>query len=457
MKKSLVYLILFSMAIILNILVFLALSPKSSDRLQKQSKSEAVKQQGHNFRHRKKVELEESGIEQNLKKETTEAKVTKEIAETKGGDADENKTAIDESRLSIKVEEEQENIRLHTDFERLDDRRIKIKWLIETLENVAGFSVVKRETGPTSSKQWQLSAYVSAMPTQNEYFVVELPEQEPKQYEYRVDVEYLQAGNWYKKTGKPFLASNLMICIDPGHFRGKNKIVEDKYPYAEGDFTLELGLALKEILYQEYGITSYLTRETGDISLGGYSNEILDSQHLSLRGNYADLHKSDLFLSLHTNANNNKANGYDTWQQPIALNKPILIANTIAASRQDILAVGNAIGRKIAAASFALGISTEQDFEVRQIADLQQWTDKYNDALQKKGMVLTRSKEGRDVYGVLRGATEVGVPGFIIEHGHHTIPEVRKAASKGNLKYMWAKADADGIAQAYQFIRMRKE
>ena len=50
-----------------------------------------------------------------------------------------------------------------------------------------------------------------------------------------------------------------------------------------------------------------------------------------------------------------------------------------------------------------------------------------------------------------RGAASAGVPGVIIEHGLHTIPEVRKAA-QGDLALKWAEADAYGIAWGLGFV-----
>ena len=61
-------------------------------------------------------------------------------------------------------------------------------------------------------------------------------------------------------------------------------------------------------------------------------------------------------------------------------------------------------------------------------------------------------QDGRDYYGVLRGAAAVGVPGLIIEHGMHTVPEVRKTAMEGDLLCRWACADARGIANGFGFV-----
>lgn len=41
---------------------------------------------------------------------------------------------------------------------------------------------------------------------------------------------------------------------------------------------------------------------------------------------------------------------------------------------------------------------------------------------------------------------------MIIEHGFHTVEEVRKLAMEGNLAKQWAKADAEGIAKGFGVI-----
>ena len=53
---------------------------------------------------------------------------------------------------------------------------------------------------------------------------------------------------------------------------------------------------------------------------------------------------------------------------------------------------------------------------------------------------------------MLRGATNVGVPGMIIEHGYHSVKEVRYAAMRTDLASKWAKADAYGIAKGFGLV-----
>ena len=84
--------------------------------------------------------------------------------------------------------------------------------------------------------------------------------------------------------------------------------------------------------------------------------------------------------------------------------------------------------------------------------EIREWTDAYNDATNVEGTVCRRMGQSGDYYGVLRGAANVGVPGMIIEHGFHTVPEMRGTAKTGELAKAWARADAEGIAEGFGFL-----
>lgn len=80
---------------------------------------------------------------------------------------------------------------------------------------------------------------------------------------------------------------------------------------------MQVAKELKKILEERYGVIVHLTRTSGNICINGYENLALDSGKISLRGEAAK--GMDLFISLHTNANLEHANGVDTNRQPIAL------------------------------------------------------------------------------------------------------------------------------------------
>lgn len=233
--------------------------------------------------------------------------------------------------------------------ERLSKQNIKITWPDIMDRDVENYLVKRCELdGSKGEGNWRI---VGKVPSDGSTggpmvcFIDELPDDKIRQFAYVVDVEVRAGLGYSSKQSQPVLASNLMICIDPGHFAGVNQIEGE---YTEGDAMLHLGRALSTELKEVYGINSCMTRADGTISLYGYSNEKLDGAHLSFRGRYAGEMECDLFVSLHTNANETNANGYPTCFQPVTINKPILILNTVACSSQTTLDIANAIGKKIA-------------------------------------------------------------------------------------------------------------
>lgn len=131
----------------------------------------------------------------------------------------------------------------------------------------------------------------------------------------------------------------------------------------------------------------------------------------------------------------------------------MIIANTIACRDSGALAIGNAIGVRLADVNYALGIGLRNKFKkINKPSEIISWTNEWNDGLNNPGSVCCRwNNRGTDYYGVLRGAANAGVSGFIIEHGFHTVPQMRKAAASGKLQTEWAKADAEGIAEGFGF------
>ena len=237
------------------------------------------------------------------------------------------------------------------------------------------------------------------------------------------------------------------ICIDPGHYGGANVITgEQSYGYAEGDFTLRVALYLRDILMEKYGIEACLTRTTGTISLHGYTNAELDGAHLELRPGMAAEQDCDFFFSIHTNANLPGANGYPQTLQPIGITKTIVLANLICCEDTKWLAVANEVGMRVSAVNVAEGFAEDRPFQCGVSGQIPEWSDDWNDSLTLPGAVLCRHGSSGDYYGVLRGAADYGIPGVIVEHGFHTVAQMRSAAMNGDLAQRWAEADADGIA-----------
>jgi len=268
-------------------------------------------------------------------------------------------------------------------------------------------------------------------------------------YEYRVDA-YLKTGKVLK--GKAIYASNVLVCLDPGHFQTKNAVEGDEgYGYSEAMAVLKLGLSLRDTLKKDYGISCVMTRTTESITIDGFSDKNLDGGHISLRGDFAKRNGADIFISLHTNSNNPHANGYPTDSQPLAINKPIIILNSLAKENDMCINMANKLGENLTKVSFDEGLSKSKSFDSVKKGSLGEWTVAKNDSITTNGSVYYRLGENGDYYGVLRGANAAGVFGMIVEHGFHSVPEVRKKAMQSDLINKWANADAKAIAEGFGF------
>ncbi len=341
---------------------------------------------------------------------------------------------------------------------RVSREQIRISWPDSQDSLVREYIVMRQDfPGRNPGGGWQVVERVQSRgeSTGEAYTVTDqLETREPGQYAYRVDVEVADEAMYTAASGREILASNVKICIDPGHYAGVNAIEgPDAYGYAEGDFTLKIARELDRLLKEEYGVDSCMTRESKSITLGGYTDVELDSRHIVLRGEYAAREDCDLFLSIHTNANEEGANGYDTSMQPVSINKSLLIVNETARKSDLVLEICNGVGTNLSLVNYRMGLSTGSRFDTAARGSIRQWTKEYNDSLDTPGTVVYRKgNSGDDYYGVLRGAASTGTPGVIIEHGLHTIPEVRKAAQE-DLAVKWAEADAYGIAYGLGFVQ----
>ena len=333
-------------------------------------------------------------------------------------------------------------------FSRISNRELKITWSCQGDHYIKRYIIKRRKAGET---RWQtIGAQVSDGRAGGvEYsFVDTLQNSEPQQYEYRIDIKVRDGRDYEAEKGRTVLASNVLICLDPGPYEGQNVVETEGIRYAEGDFTLELAKEVRRVLEETYGITAYLTRESGTICIGGYTNGELDQGHISMRGEYA--RGSNLFLSLHTNANLEGANGAAVHSQPIEITKPIIIASAHACDSIPARKAGNAVGNRLAEVNAQMGIALPGKFRSADShEEMVPWTDAFNDGLENPGTICYRTGQYGEYYGVLRGAADVGVPGMIIEHGFHTVPKMRELAVQGELTAQWAQADAYGIGEGF--------
>ncbi len=188
----------------------------------------------------------------------------------------------------------------------------------------------------------------------------------------------------------------LKICLDAGHY-GKYNQSPAIPEYYESDMTWKLHLKLKAQL-ESYGINVITTRKTQNENLG-----------LTARGKASK--GCDLFLSIHSNAAGSKVN--ESVDYPIAF--------------VPINGSANDIGEQLAKC-------------VSQIIGTKQ-----------KGRAESKKSEkgSWDYYGVINGATAVGVPGIILEHSFHTNTKVTKWLLEDTNLDMLAKAEAWIIAKYF--------
>jgi N-acetylmuramoyl-L-alanine amidase len=275
-------------------------------------------------------------------------------------------------------------------------------------------------------------------------------------YEYRVDV--IDKSGLTGK-GNSVYGSNLKVCIDPGHYQTHNNNYalsnssEKQYSYSEAKTMLAAAKELKATL-AEYGVDSYMTRTSDNITLGGYSNATLDSNYITLRGDAAAKNNCDFFISLHTNANSANNKGNKTWAQQTSLNKTVVFINKTGKSNAVAVNVANTIGTQVTDVNYRYIGGSYIAFKTVSQNNIKNWTESYNDSLNVAGTVLYRAGSNGDYYGVLRGASSNNTPGVLVEHAYHTIPIVRYYCQGGqnNLYENWGVSDAVGILGGYGLI-----
>lgn len=184
----------------------------------------------------------------------------------------------------------------------------------------------------------------------------------------------------------------MKICLDAGHYNKYNHSPVNQN-YYESYFTWDFHLLLKDAL-QKYGIEVITTRDNQKNDLG------LEARGRKSKG-------CDLFLSIHSNACDDPRQDH-----PLA-------CCTVTHKADEL-------GQKLAD-TVAVVMDTNQN-----------------------GRYINKSQgDGRDWYGVLRGAASVGTPGILLEHSFHTnLRATDWLLNKDNLKLM-AEAEAKTIADHF--------
>ncbi|MBO4453272.1 MAG: N-acetylmuramoyl-L-alanine amidase [Clostridia bacterium] len=163
--------------------------------------------------------------------------------------------------------------------------------------------------------------------------------------------------------------AGITVMLDPGHHgSGYNRSPVLK-SYYESNFTWDFHILLKDALEKYNGVAVLTTRAGKD-----------DDPEVYKRGRMAE--GCDLFVSIHSDASDNKRSDHVT------------VFHQIGESRYAL--EGKAFAEHVAP---ALNAAMDCSQEAR---------------------IKTREGKRGDYYGVLRGAASVGVPAVIIEHSYHT-------------------------------------
>lgn len=359
-------------------------------------------------------------------------------------------SAIPSATLNVDAAAKKTIVATKVDTSKVSSTKIKIKWSDSTDKNVSYYYIDKREN--TKGKWRTIKTIKSDGKVNNNYhtYTDTLKSKAPQQYQYRIRVKLVNETKYSKKDVTVW-GSNIKICIDPGHYKNVNNNYNEKgangrYRYSESEAMLKIAKYMKECLENE-GIDAYLTRTDQNIKLGGYTN-LDNSAQLEARGKTAKSKNCDYFISLHTNANNQKANRSGTWDQKSSLNKTIVFINNTGKNNSKMKQISNRIGNYITNANNTLKIPTQKwATGTNYYANPENYPydssyTVYNDSLNKKGKLIYRSYNA--YYAVLRAADQDKIPGILVEHSYHTVPAFRKAFIKN-----------DTVAKAYGLANAR--
>lgn len=328
-------------------------------------------------------------------------------------------------------------------FKKLSAKKIRIYWSGSKDDRVAKYYVQRAEAKSPVWKTIKTIASDGDRYNGKNYYTDVLKSSEPQRYRYRIKVKVADSANYKAVAGKAIYASNVRVCVDPGHFLTQNG---GTYDYTEAESVLKIGLELQQAL-KERGIDVYMTRTDENMTLGGEENTD-SSDQLFARGTVAKAQKCDFFISLHTNANSYNANDCDTLDQPKYINKTMVFVNRVGYNEYSkrTRKLANYIGKYVTAANKAHGVYTcgwTSSSNPTVYTDDDKFTA-YNDGLKKKGHTIYRKWGANDYYAVLRGAAYVGVPGILVEHAYHTYPG-----------YCYAFMNDSGIASDYAEVEAK--
>lgn len=209
----------------------------------------------------------------------------------------------------------------------------------------------------------------------------------------------------------------LKICIDAGHHGLRDN--EGYYGYYESAFVWKIHLALIEELKKYEGVEIVTTRQ--DINEKVPFDKDISEIKTENRARGRKAVGCDLFISLHTNA----------CETP-SVDRAVVFHSV----RLPFAEMATRFGKKLYAL-FAAEFGSTQKYQICQVT-------------------MSKTITDWDYYGVLVGASSVGVRGIIIEHSFHTNAAFCKWAMKDGSAEKVAKADAEAIAEQFK-LELKRE
>lgn len=187
----------------------------------------------------------------------------------------------------------------------------------------------------------------------------------------------------------------VVIMIDPGHgganMGGQFNTLDEK------NLTMVTAAAMKEELEKYEGVQVYLTREA-DVDVP-----------LALRADLAENVGADYLISLHYNmSENHNLYGAEVWIPSVGANY---------------------------AKGYSLGNLFLDEF------------DTYG--LFRRGVKTRVSSRGKDYYGVIRAASELGIPSILVEHCHLDNPVDKPVYNSIESLQAFGRSDATAVAKYF--------
>lgn len=209
-----------------------------------------------------------------------------------------------------------------------------------------------------------------------------------------------------KGDGKPhtiranFAKATLKVKVDPGHAGMYNRGYSGT-GYWESIQMWNLANLLVPKLNSYPGVVATKTKERL------YADPVVYDRGKMAKGN-------DFFISLHSNSSSSSSTDY-----PLSI---------VSYSKKQLYNVAQPIGKQLAMMVKDV-MKTKQSYQV--------WVKKQRD--------------GKDWYGVIRGSSDVNVPGVILEHSFHSNKKMAKWLMNNNNLNTLATKEAEIIASYYGF------